>query len=742
MDILDGLNQQQSAAVTAEDEHILVIAGAGSGKTRVLVSRLAWLMTEKQVSPYNIMAVTFTNKAAEEMKERVEAVTGCDTRRMWIGTFHALCARLLRYEGDRHPFGGNFIIYDDGDSRNIIKRILKELELSDEDEPPAALHNAISEAKNKLIRPEDYAASASDEQRTAALVYRRYQDYLRHNRALDFDDLLTHCVWLLEDNEDIRQKYAARFQHILVDEFQDTNACQYRLIRLLGEPGGVFAVGDPDQSIYRWRGAEIGNIIDFAEDFAPCRELTLTENYRSTQNILDAANGVISANRRRKPKELFTAAGAGEKLLFYQAEDDKREAYFAISSLNRLIGDGYDWRDCAILYRTHGQSRLFEDECNRYNIPYRVFGGMKFYERKEVKDTIAYLRLAANPDDGEALNRIYNEPRRGLGAATWQQLQQLAASSGRSVYSLLADADSLEGFKSAARNNLHKLSALLAGIIDYAQNNASVARLIKEIWLQSGYYQQVAALPDGAERVEILEQLYDSASSFDELYGEGMAIEGDDQPFDSPLAAYLAQHALSTDADLADSGDNYLSLMTLHAAKGLEFPVVFIVGLEEGIFPHKRAIFSFDDEQMEEERRLCYVGMTRAKHKLCLTAARRRQFWGAYQNNLPSRFLREIPPQLLDVSGNIRDLHQPVIDKSTSTLNLYTQQPQHKPPQPPAPVKERELFALGDKVRHSSFGDGVIVAISGGGDELQLTVAFPDVGVKKLMWKYAPVKKI
>lgn len=740
MDILTGLNQQQLAAVTAEEQQVLVIAGAGSGKTRVLVSRLAWLIAERGVSPYGLMAVTFTNRAANELKDRVQAMTNVIPRRMWIGTFHSLCARLLRMEGDNFGLGRDFMIYDDGDSQALIKRILAGMRLDAEEKRfhPAAVASAISEAKNKLISAADYSAYAEDDwQRAIGQVYTRYQAALKENHALDFDDLLTQTVWNLEQYPHILERYRERFQHILVDEYQDTNHCQYRLVRLLaGKRGHIFAVGDPDQSIYRWRGADIANILDFSRDYPACRELKLTQNYRSTRNILDAANALIAHNQSRKPKDLFTTADAGAPVILHQAETDREEAAYVIRRVLALQDEGYGLDDCAVLYRTHGQSRLLEDECIRFGIPYRVYGGIKFYERKEVKDTLAYLRLLVNPYDGKALRRIYNEPKRGIGRATWDKLQALADAGQRPVWDALADCALLDAGR-AAVGKLKCLHQLLSGLAAAAAGMQSVADIIRLVWEKSGYAEAIAAGQD-EERLEILEQLLDTAGGFDLVYQEQILTDaGEDEP-EPPLIAFLSQVSLATDLDGLDAERHKLTLMTLHAAKGLEFPAVFMVGMEEGIFPHKRAIFSFEESEMEEERRLCYVGMTRARERLQFSAASRRLFWGNYETHINSRFLAEIPAQMLLKSGapapGRRARTQPGLRPAA---NLF------QPLAPAAaPKPEIQLIAIGDKLRHGKFGDGVVVAVSGSGEDTQAQVAFPGYGVKQLMLKYAPIKKL
>jgi len=744
MDILQGLNEQQIQAVTAENQHMLVIAGAGSGKTRVLVSRVAWLISEKNINPYHIMAVTFTNKAANEMKDRIQKMLNINTRWMWIGTFHSLCARILRQEGEIFGIGRDFIIYDDGDCRTLIKRALSEFNLANEEKTyhPSAVQAAISDAKNKLITSAEYLASASDEwSRNVGQVYRRYQQMLKDSHALDFDDLLTHTLWYLQRYPEVLARYQERFGNLLVDEYQDTNHCQYMLVKLLaGEQNNIFAVGDPDQSIYRWRGADISNILDFSSDYKDAVELRLTQNYRSTQNILDAANAVIANNKSRRPKDLFTESGSGDLINVHQSDSDREEAAYVVRHVLALQDEGYSLRDCAVLFRTHGQSRLLEDACIKYNLPYRVFGGMKFYERKEVKDTLAYLRLLINPHDDEALRRVYNEPRRGIGRATWDKLTEIAGERKCSLWTLLGDTDALAMTK-AVQNKLDSLYAMLSSLIDFAASSQLVKEIIRETWKRTGYSDMVAASEGGADKMEILEQLMDTASEFDSMYEEMMLSAGDDDQADAPLVAFLSTVSLATDMDsVEEEQSSYLTLMTLHAAKGLEFPVVFMVGMEEGVFPHKRVLFSSDAAEMEEERRLCYVGLTRAEKRLFLTAANRRQYWGKYETNKPSRFLEEIPAELVVRSGSQQKPQQKVRQEYTTTNNVFQ----------PRILKEKEVrhtadsasVAVGDRLQHAKFGTGVAMAVAGSGDELQVTVAFPDVGVKKLLWKYAPMKKI
>ena len=746
MNILDGLNEQQKKAVTSEASHILVVAGAGSGKTKVLVSRLAWLMEEKRISPNNIIAVTFTNKAANEMKERVEKLTGINTRWMWIGTFHSLCCRLLRIESEAFGLPHNFIIYDDADSRSLIKRCLTETGLANNEKEyhPAAVLAHISKAKNMMVSPQQMYDSAADTwSKNIARIYALYQTMLQEAHAMDFDDLLTNTVMLLKKHPQVLAKYQERFGNILVDEYQDTNHCQYLFIKLLaGSTGNIFAVGDPDQSIYKWRGADIANILDFAKDYPDCQEIQLNQNYRSTQNILDAANSVIANNLDRKPKNLFTECGNGDKIVYYRASDDADEAFYVLKTVSELIDDGYDLKDCAVLFRTRGQSKLFEDACIRFNINYRVYGGTKFYERKEVKDTLAYLRLLIDPYDTESIRRIYNEPKRGIGKTTWDKLNEYSRSVNKPLWDCLADMQNTDIFARATSQKLVSLYNMFRYLQDFAAKSSSAADIVNEVWRVSGYSDMIAADPQKSDKTEILEQFYDTASDFDRYYAENYSDIPEEEQ-ETVLSAFLGQISLATDMDTMDNDDNYLTLMTLHSAKGLEFPIVFLAGMEEGIFPHKRVIFSTDEDEMEEERRLCYVGVTRAKKRLYLTGAIRRQLWGRYESNKSSRFIDEMPQELLEKCGSFNEERlrkTPKITAPNHRTSLFGSSQPIPVNQPPA--KKAELIQVGDKLRHATFGDGLVMSVSGSGDDMLLEISFPGKGLKKLIWKYAPLKKI
>lgn len=730
---LKELNPEQTKAVLAGCGPVLVIAGAGSGKTKVLVNRAAYLIAERAISPYHILAVTFTNKAAKEMKERLASLTGLEMGRMWIGTFHSICARILRIEKDALAVDGNFVIYDTSDSRNLMKKCVKYLGLDSQKYAPAGVLASISQAKNKLEAPEDYAKRAdSDWENNISSLYREYQKRLRQNNALDFDDLLTETVWLFKDNQRVLAKYRERFKHILVDEYQDTNPCQYELIRLLGSGhGNIFVVGDPDQSIYGWRGADIKNILDFKDDYPNCTVVKLVRNYRSTQNILDASNRLIANNQGRFEKDLITENGAGEKISYHVSGNDKEESRYILKTLVDLRSEGYELKDMAILYRTHAQSRAFEDDCIRFNIPYRIFGGMRFYERKEIKDSLAYLRLTANPADGESLTRIYNEPKRGIGKTTWDKLVREAEKRDQCLYDILAVSDEIGSLNGPTQKKLLALYRMIDEWQDFVLHNSSIAQLLAKIWEDSGYLAALQDETDGEERRENLEQLFNLAAEFDG-YVEEMIDEDD-----GPLTAFLNQISLATDMDEEAKQNNYLSLMTLHAAKGLEFPIICLVGMEEGVFPHSRVKSSFTLSEMEEERRLCYVGITRAKERLIMTGAEKRLTWGNYNYNMPSRFMKELPQELLELSGNTSKDRLSITE--SQSINIFTKK---NPEQPEKPQAAAALIKVGDRVIHAKFGEGIIVSASAHNDDMKVSVAFPEKGIKEFLWSYAPMKKL
>jgi len=741
--LFDKLNPEQQRAVTAPDGQVLIIAGAGSGKTSVLAHRVAYLIREKNVAPWEILALTFTNKAAREMRERIEALLNEPTNGLWMGTFHSICLRILRIEVEHTKMQPNFLVYDQDDCRSICKKLLAASGLvEDKKLTPNALHNLFGDAKNRLISPAQMLAEAdSSWQRTIAGLYKQYQEQLRLNNAMDFDDLLSETERLFANNEEIRAKYSKRFRYILVDEYQDTNRCQYQLIRLLaGADGNLFVVGDPDQSIYGWRGADIRNILDFEKDYPGAQTVKLVRNYRSTQTILDAANALIANNSQRKPKDLFTEAERGEKLLFYTAGDDREEAKFILRNVCRWCETDHKYSDFAVLYRTHAQSRLLEEQCLRLGVPYRVFGGQRFYERMEIKDSLAYLRSVANPADGESLSRIYNRPKRGIGTTTWEKLSAFAAHEQIPLMWALARLSEIDDIANSTKAKLWNLYENFAKWRKQAQEGLPLADLLNNIWLDSGYFEAMKNEADGEERVANLDQLYNIADDFDK---NGAIIEqAPDQP---PLTIFLSQLALATDFDDTASADNYLTMMTLHAAKGLEFPIVFIAGMEENLFPGRHG---GSDDKMEEERRLCYVGITRAEKKLVLTAATRRMVWGQYNYNQPSRFIKEIPQDLLQLAGRSAEAVKPPTTTARDIFSSTTLSPikgektsfvQGELPSPHAGSSGG--FKLGQKVSHAKFGIGIVVAVSGVEGDQILRIAFPNLGIKELSEKYAPLKR-
>ncbi len=711
MGYLDGLNQQQYAAVTCGGGPVLVIAGAGSGKTRVLTHRIAYLIDAMEVSPREIMALTFTNKAAKEMASRLGELLDEDVYGLWVGTFHRICLRLLRMEGEAIGIEPNFVIYDDADQRSLVKSLLKQEGAEDALSPAAAL-KMISDAKNEMIDPDDYASSAfSDEEELAAVIYRRYEERKKENRALDFDDLLLEAVRLFQECPAILSDYKERFPYILVDEYQDTNEVQYRFLRLLaGEKGNLFVVGDPDQSIYAFRGAQIRNILNFQEDYPTAEVYRLERNYRSTKQILSVANALIRHNGNRPDKELFTDKLGEHNVEAALVSDEKDEALYVAESCKQLLGR-YRLRDMAVFYRTHAQSRVLEEKLRFLNVPYKVYGGLKYYDRKEIKDTLAYLRTVMNPDDNVSLVRIINEPRRGIGNTTVERLEDIAAERGCSIWSLLKEDLDGSDLKAAAKNNLKKFVAVIDHLRDYADHHG-LTRLTKEVWEVSGYKRALEKENniENMSRLENMEEFltvtsdYDKSAAFDSAESAGS------------LADFLASISLSSDLDELTEDDDYVTLMTIHMAKGLEFPVVFLVGMEETVFPHIRSLLDGGEAEIEEERRLCYVGITRAKEVLKILRAYRRTLWGRTSYNKPSRFLGEM------------------------SVGLAAKKPAAEKPAAVYADDDYEKVQPGDKVRHRKFGEGVVVFADAKGEKVK--VAFPDRGIKEFLLAYAKLEKI
>lgn len=730
--IFDTLNDRQCEAVKHTEGPLLITAGAGSGKTKVLTCRIAHLL-ELGVAPYRILAITFTNKAAKEMKERVTNLVGAQADSIWLSTFHSFCAKLLRFEVDGfHGYTRNFTIYDSSDQLVLVKDCLKKLNLDDKQFMPRSVLGTISSAKNVLMDAKAFAAKAFDfyEQKVAD-VYALYQEKLRENNGVDFDDLLFLAVRLLQEKEDVREKYQSRFQYILVDEYQDTNHAQYALTKILAARWrNICVVGDADQSIYAWRGADIRNIIDFTRDYPDAASIKLEQNYRSTKTILHAANAVIDNNESRPKKTLWTENPAGNKIIHYQAQTEHDEAdYIAGVIYNRHEISHEPYGDMAILFRTNAQSRVLEEKLMRYAIPYTMVGGTKFYDRKEIKDVLAYLRLLYNPEDSLSLTRIINVPKRNIGATTMEHVAAYAEEQGISLFEALSSTDEIPVTK-RARTSLENFAAMIFDLLNDIEGK-DVLSLIETVIKQTGYGdmldKEAEHDPQGESRKENV--------------GEFLSVAKDymDSNPDGNLQDFLENVALVSDVDDFESSDSKVTLMTLHAAKGLEFPVVFLTGLDEGLFPHSRTLL--DPAQVEEERRLAYVGITRAERQLYVTNAITRTMYGRISAYMPSRFLAEIPPQLME------DYHR----KSAMPQGRTTAVPGKqrvsiltKPVASSLPKKHAvtDTFAKGDKVRHKIWGIGTVLDVIGEGPNMQMKIQFPTKGVRQVVVKYAPLEKI
>ena len=730
--IFDTLNDRQCEAVKHTEGPLLITAGAGSGKTKVLTCRIAHLL-ELGVAPYRILAITFTNKAAKEMKERVTNLVGAQADSIWLSTFHSFCAKLLRFEVDGfHGYTRNFTIYDSSDQLVLVKDCLKKLNLDDKQFMPRSVLGTISSAKNVLMDAKAFAAKASDfyEQKVAD-VYALYQEKLRENNAVDFDDLLFLAVRLLQEKEDVREKYQSRFQYILVDEYQDTNHAQYALTKILAARWrNICVVGDADQSIYAWRGADIRNIIDFTRDYPDAASIKLEQNYRSTKTILHAANAVIDKNESRPKKTLWTENPAGNKIIHYQAQTEHDEAdYIAGVIYNRHEISHEPYGDMAILFRTNAQSRVLEEKLMRYAIPYTMVGGTKFYDRKEIKDVLAYLRLLYNPEDSLSLTRIINVPKRNIGATTMEHVAAYAEEQGISLFEALSSTDEIPVTK-RARTSLENFAAMIFDLLNDIEGK-DVLSLIETVIKQTGYGdmldKEAEHDPQGESRKENV--------------GEFLSVAKDymDSNPDGNLQDFLENVALVSDVDDFESSDSKVTLMTLHAAKGLEFPVVFLTGLDEGLFPHSRTLL--DPAQVEEERRLAYVGITRAERQLYVTNAITRTMYGRISAYMPSRFLAEIPPQLME------DYHRKSAMPQSRTTAVPGKQRVSiltKPVASSLPKKHAvtDTFAKGDKVRHKIWGIGTVLDVIGEGTNMQMKIQFPTKGVRQVVVKYAPLEKI
>ncbi len=722
-DYIGRLNRPQLEAVRHRGRPLLVLAGAGSGKTRVLTCRAASLLQEG-VRPENILAVTFTNKAAQEMKERLQNINGEAIVDLWVSTFHAACVRILRRDVHLLGYRSNFVIYDTDDQQIVIREVLEELDLDDKKFPPRLMSHIISNAKNALETPANYLELASTlKEQQQARVYELYQKKLLAANAMDFDDLIIQTVALWRNNPLILRYYRQRWQHVLVDEYQDTNHAQYLLVRLLADKGdNLCVVGDPDQGIYGWRGADISNILAFEEDFPNARVILLEENYRSTEPILQAANAVIGNNLGRMKKRLWTRQQEGELLYLYRAEDEKDEGRFIAAEITRRhIQEEQPFSSFAVLYRTHAQSRALEEAFLQAGIPYEIISGLKFYQRKEIKDILAYLRVIANPDDNFSLLRIINVPRRGVGQVSLARLEDYSVLNNISLYRTIQQSGALISLPARGRNNLQKLAQLMEDLRQQ-QQKLSVTDLVLNVLQKTGYQSELEneQTPEAQARLENLKEFLTVTKAYD-------------QENPSPgLDDFLGQVALVAETDSLNDGES-VSLMTMHAAKGLEFPIIFLAGLEEGIFPH---YLSLDDpEEMEEERRLFYVGMTRAQKVLYLTHAWNRRLYGNNMYNRPSCFLEEIPADLINNTLSGAEKEKPsVFGGQDARLEEYSRS--HKK------NTGASLWKLGDRLEHKDWGRGVIVEVLEEKDDTIISVAFPDLGIKQLALRYAPIRRI
>ena len=729
---LSVLNKEQRQAVECLEGPLLVLAGAGSGKTRVLTYRIANLI-EHGVKPWQILALTFTNKAAGEMRERTDALVGADTRDLWVCTFHACCVRILRADIDKLGRERNFVIYDTDDQASLIGQILKGMGINEKDIPKRELREQFSDAKNKSLEPEQYLQENPYLDQAVPKVFRAYQKALREANALDFDDLLCLVLQLFTQYPDVLEKYRRRFQYVLVDEYQDTNLLQYKLIELLcREHRNICVVGDDDQSIYGWRGADIRNIMEFERDFEGATVIRLEQNYRSTSVILDAANAVISQNAGRKSKHLWTEKKGGEKIAVHLAPTERDEASFVCKTILQGIGAGRKYGDFAVLYRMNAQSRVLESTLTNYGIPNKVYGGQRFYDRREIKDIMAYLRLIYNPADDVALRRIINVPRRAIGEATVAELA--AAAQNRGTYMLHVALDG-EGLSARSAQKLRPFADTMAEFIALCQVTP----------LSDFTSQMIGAL----EYVEFLKaedkkgDLENRMDNLRELIGNIREIERDVPEGESVLAAFLENVALVSDVDNLDNSGGAVALMTLHSAKGLEFPVVFLCGMEENIFPTARARNELRLSAMEEERRLCYVGMTRAEEELYLLHARQRMLFGDYAYNRPSRFLEEVPPSLIrqEEAGTAQHhaASQPQTNRQSQPKPVYMQGFGVKATAAPAPKPVEKSFMPHQRVKHAKFGEGTVLEINGAGSAMTVTIDFGGAGIKKFAAAYAPI---
>ncbi len=749
MSIYDTLNEPQREAVYYTEGPLLILAGAGSGKTRVLTHRIAYLIEEKGVNPWNILAITFTNKAAGEMRERVDRLVGFGSESIWVSTFHSMCVRILRRHISLLGYDTNFTIYDADDQKTLMKDVCKLLQIDTKIYKERALLAAVSHAKNELVTPEEFRLNAGGDfsQRKIAEVYEEYEKQLKANNALDFDDLLIKTVQLFQTQADVLEYYQERFRYIMVDEYQDTNTVQFELVRLLASKyRNLCVVGDDDQSIYKFRGANIKNILNFEQYFEDAKVIKLEQNYRSTSNILNAANAVIRNNAGRKDKTLWTDNGEGEKIQFRQFDSAYDEAEYIVDDIRKRVREKeYSYHDNVILYRTNAQSRMFEEKFVTANIPYKIVGGINFYARREIKDLLAYLKTVDNGKDDLAVRRIVNVPKRGIGLTSINRVQDYAAAYNIGFYDALRAVDLIPNIGRGAS----KLESFVA-LIEHFKTDAedmSISDLLKEIIEETGYIESLQAedMVEAETRIENIDELLSKVAAYEE--------DCEDRNEPASLSGFLEEVALVADIDSLDEDTDYVVLMTLHSAKGLEFPNVYLAGMEDGLFPSYMTITADDPEEVEEERRLCYVGITRAEKELTLTCARRRMIRGETQYNKMSRFLKEIPMELLSTGAVFtKDKEEP--EAKVSAYMQAKQAFKAKPFGGSAPYSQSPAksfgkpsgkgldYKTGDRVRHIKFGEGTVTAIIEGGRDYEVTVAFDTAGTKKMFAAFAKLEKI
>ena len=739
-ELLNGMNPRQKEAVLHTDGPLLLMAGAGSGKTRVLTHRIAYLIEEKEVNPWNILAITFTNKAAKEMKERVNAILVSGGEDVWVSTFHSMCVRILRRDVDFIGYNRNFTIIDSSEQLTLMKRILKELNIDPKKYDPRSILGTISQAKNSLQTPQDFAKmQGSYYEEIAAKCYAAYQKELQYNQCMDFDDLIMNTIRLFEEQPDSLTYYQNKFHYIHVDEYQDTNHAQYTLVNLLaGRFRNLCVVGDADQSIYGWRGADMQNILDFEKDYPDAAVILLEQNYRSTKNILSAANQVIENNSNRKPKNLWTENKEGNKITYYRADNERDETRFIVDRMQEEIRNNHrNYGDFAILYRTNAQSRVMEETLLKANIPYKMVGGHKFYDRKEIKDILAYLNVLANPQDSISFERIVNSPKRGIGPGSIEKLRSFASLHEWPLLEAAQNVD-LANIGGKAGQQLGAFGEMIQEVTQMIPY-LTVTELTKEVLDRSGYLEdlKIQNTLEAQARIENLEEFLTVTQEFDKQF-EQQNEEDADAP-EEKLTVFLNDLALVSDIDNLEEDASQVTLMTLHAAKGLEFPVVFLIGLEEGVFPLSRALM--EESELEEERRLAYVGITRAEEALYLTNAFSRTLYGRTQYNRPSRFVEEIDQELLEIEGmRPTPKKTPVFAKKTAAYS-YKQPETAVVSSKSATGGEKNSWKPGDKVKHKKWGLGTVVRVSGTSKDLELDVAFPSQGVKRLLAAFAPIEK-